>query len=170
MRLHVGGKQKMVGWKILNVQPGPGVDFVGDCSDLSAFDDQSVDEIYASHVMEHLGYREPLRKALREFHRVLKRGGTAKIGVPDFERLCRMYVDPRHSADDRFFIMQMVFGGQVDEYDFHRVGLNFEMLSAYLTAAGFSRVERIGDFGLFDDDSTIRFSGEPISLNVIAYK
>lgn len=170
MRLHIGGKQQMVGWKILNVQPGPGVDFVGDCSDLSAFDDQSVDEIYASHVMEHLGYREPLRKALREFCRVLKRGGTARIGVPDFERLCRMYVDPRHSADDRFFIMQMVFGGQVDEYDFHRVGLNFETLSAYLTAAGFSRVERVGDFGLFDDDSTIRFSGEPISLNVIAYK
>lgn len=170
MRLHVGGKQVMAGWKILNVQPGPGVDYVGDCSDLSQFEDQSVDEIYASHVLEHLGYREPLRKTLLEFHRVLKRGGTVKIGVPDFDVLCRMYLDPRHSQDDRFFVMQMMFGGQVDEHDFHRIGLNYEMLSRYLTATGFTRVERVGDFGLFDDDSTIRFAGEPISLNVVAYK
>ncbi|MCC6212857.1 MAG: tetratricopeptide repeat protein [Burkholderiales bacterium] len=170
MRLHIGGKQTMVGWKILNVQPGPGVDFVADCSDLGAFEDGSVDEIYASHVIEHLSYRDPVQTALREFHRVLKRGGTARIGVPDFERLCRLYLDPRHSDQDRFFIMQMAFGGQVDEHDFHRVGFDFETLSRYLTAAGFSRVERVGDFGLFDDDSAIRFSGEPISLNVVAHK
>jgi hypothetical protein len=31
-------------------------------------------------------------------------------------------------------------------------------------------VERTGDFGLLDDDSTIRVAGVPISLNVIAYK
>lgn len=74
MRLHIGGTEVKAGWKILNVQPGPGVDYIGDCSDLSQIADGSVDEIYASHVLEHLGYVEKLPRAHTEFHRVLKKG------------------------------------------------------------------------------------------------
>ena len=111
-----------------------------------------------------------MKKALTEFHRVLKRGGCARISVPDFELLCRKYLDPRNTFDERFHLMQMVFGGQADAHDFHHVGLDYELLSGYLKAAGFSRVERTGDFGLFDDDSRAEFRGEPISLNVVAYK
>lgn len=170
MRLHIGGKQVMTGWKILNVQPGPGVDFVGDCRDLGQFDDQSVDEIYASHVMEHLSYHLPLKHALSECHRVLKPGGCAKISVPDFEKLCRLYLDPQRTIDERFHLMRMIFGGQVDAYDFHYVGLSYELLSSYLTGAGFSRIDRVEEFSLFEDSSTIRFAGELISLNVIAYQ
>jgi predicted SAM-dependent methyltransferase len=44
LRLHVGGEQAKAGWKILDVQAGPGVDFVGTCTDLSGFDDASVAE------------------------------------------------------------------------------------------------------------------------------
>jgi predicted O-linked N-acetylglucosamine transferase (SPINDLY family)/predicted SAM-dependent methyltransferase len=170
MRLHIGGMQKMAGWKILNIQPGPDVDYVGDCENLDMFADGSVDEIYASHVVEHLGYVEKLPRALAEFHRVLKQGGTAKISVPDFEVLCRLFLDPRRTKEERFYIMRMAFGGQTDPHDFHHVGLTFEILEDYLRNAGFSRVERAGEFGLFHDDSTIRYAGVPISLNVIAYK
>ena len=170
LRLHVGGKQCVAGWKILNVQPGAGVDFVGDCSDLSQFEDGVVDEIYASHVVEHLGYQEKLPRTLAEFQRVLTKDGTVRISVPDFEVLSRLFLDPRHSPSERIHIMRMVFGGQTDPHDFHYVGLSFEILSGFLARAGFSRVERVGDFGLFDDDSTTRFSGVPISLNVIARK
>jgi predicted O-linked N-acetylglucosamine transferase (SPINDLY family)/predicted SAM-dependent methyltransferase len=170
LRLHVGGKQMMPGWKILNVQPGPGVEYVGDCTDLSRFADGSVDEIYASHVLEHLGYIVDLPHALAEFSRVLKKGGAARISVPDLEVLCRLFLDPGHTADDRMHIMRMIFGGQTDPHDFHFVGLTFEFLSAYLSKAGFERVERVTDFGLFEDASLIRFSGVRISLNVIAYK
>ncbi|OGA55760.1 MAG: hypothetical protein A3G81_19560 [Betaproteobacteria bacterium RIFCSPLOWO2_12_FULL_65_14] len=170
LRLHVGGWQFMPGWKILNVQPGPGVDYVGDCSDLGQFADGSVDEIYASHVLEHLGYLEKLPRALAEFRRVLKPGGAARISVPDFEILCRMFIDPRYSAEQRIHIMRMAFGGQVDADDFHHVGLSFEILRDFLQSAGFSRVERVAEFGLFEDTSLFKFAGVPISLNVIAYK
>jgi predicted SAM-dependent methyltransferase len=168
LRLHVGGQQKMPGWKILNAQPGLHVDYVGDCSDLSQFADQSVDQIYASHVLEHLSHVDALPRALAEFKRVLKKGGKAMISVPDFEVLCRLFLDPKHGPSERLHIMRMVFGGQIDEHDFHRVGLTFEILNGYLIQAGFERVERSGDFGLFDDTSSLRFSGVPISLNVIA--
>jgi predicted SAM-dependent methyltransferase len=170
LRLHIGGQQKMPGWKILNAQPGPDVDYVGDCSDLSQFADESVEEIYASHVLEHLGYVEQLPRTLAEFHRVLKPRGTVKISVPDFEVLCRLFLDPKHGPAERFHILRMVFGGQTDEHDFHRVGLTFELLSQFLSGARFTNIQRVGDFGLFDDTSSLRFSGVPISLNLTAAK
>ena len=54
MKLHIGGEQVKEGWKILNIQKKDGVDFIGDISDLSQFDDDSIEEIYASHVFEHV--------------------------------------------------------------------------------------------------------------------
>lgn len=170
VRLHVGGREAREGWKILNAQPGDGVDFVGDCADLGRFANGSVDEIYASHVLEHLGYQSHLPRALKEFWRVLKPGGVARISVPDFEVLCRQFLDPRATHEDRFHCMRMAFGGQIDEFDFHHVGLTHEFLSQYLYAAGFSRVERVKRFGLFRDDSELVVRGELISLNVVAYK
>ena len=49
------------------------MDFVGDCSEMSQIADGSVDEIYASHVLEHLGYVEKLPRALAGIHRVPKK-------------------------------------------------------------------------------------------------
>jgi predicted SAM-dependent methyltransferase len=129
-----------------------------------------VDEIYASHVLEHLGFVEKLPRALSEFNRVLKKDGTVRISVPDFEILCRMFLDPVHTTEQRFFIMAMTFGGQTDPHDFHYVGLTFEFLRDFLLKAGFSRIERVKEFGLFRDTSTFTYADTPISLNVIAYK
>ena len=54
MKLNIGGKEKKEGWKILNIQKIDGVDFVGDISDLSQFQNQSISEVYASHILEHV--------------------------------------------------------------------------------------------------------------------
>jgi predicted SAM-dependent methyltransferase len=169
MRLHIGGEEAKAGWSILNAQPGPNVDFVGDCCDLTRFGDGSVEEIYASHVLEHLGHAD-FPRALAEIHRVLRAGGRALISVPDFEMLCQLYLDPANSAQDRLQIMRMAFGGQTDAWDFHRIGLCFEVMAAYLLKARFSRVQRVASFGLFDDSSETTFREMPISLNVIAHK
>lgn len=170
MRLHIGGKTTKPGWKILNAQPGAGVDFVCHCAELGEFADGSVEEIYASHVLEHLGYVDDLPNALAEWRRVLCAGGKAMISVPDFEVLCRLYLDPRSDAKDHFNIMRFAFGGQADAYDFHRVGLNYELLEQHLLHAGFSFVERAAEFGLFEDLSAFRYGGVPISLNVVAWR
>ena len=58
MKLHIGGKEKKEGWSILNIQKNDSVDFVGDISDLSQFKDNSINEIYASHVFEHVKYKD----------------------------------------------------------------------------------------------------------------
>jgi predicted SAM-dependent methyltransferase len=170
MRLHIGGIEAKPGWKILNIEAGPGVDYVGNCSDLSRFENGSIEEIYASHVLEHLGYAKDLLPALTEWHRVLKDDGKAMISVPDFEVLCRLFLDPTLDAKQRFYLMQVTFGGQMDPHDFHYVGLNMEFLQSYLFRSGFSYVERVDNFGLFEDTSKHEFLGTPISLNVIAWK
>jgi predicted SAM-dependent methyltransferase len=170
MRLHIGGQVTKPGWKILNINPGPGVDYVGDCVDLGRFASGSVEEIYASHVLEHLSYVNDLPRALVEWHRVLKEGGRVMISVPDFEVICRLFLDPARDAAQRFHLMRVAFGGQTDAHDFHFVGLTLELLKFYLSGTGFSDMQRVEHFGLFEDTSEQDFLGTPISLNVIAWK
>jgi predicted SAM-dependent methyltransferase len=67
-------------------------------------------------------------------------------------------------------VMRMMFGGHVDAYDYHYVGLNQEFLAYFLSRAGFANIRRVEEFGLFDDTSNMRFKGIPISCNLIATK
>ena len=169
-RLHIGGQEPKSGWKIVNIQPGPHVDYVGNCTSLEQFADGSVDEVYASHVLEHLGFREELPKALKEIWRVLKPGGVLKISVPDFEVLCNLVADENVPKDQKFSLMLHMFGAQEDEHDFHKVGLTLDFMGYFLNQAGFPRMRRVDEFNLFDDFSSFRRFGILISLNIEAFK
>lgn len=168
--MHIGGQIAHRDWKILDIRPGPIADYVGTCTDLSGFADESVIEIYASHVIEHLGYMTELPTALNEFNRVLVANGTLRISVPDLSTLCVLFSDPGLNFDERFHVMRMMFGGQINDSDFHRVGLSEEILMSYLQGAGFSDIVRVDGFGLFDDCSGLVFKNRPISLNLRARK
>ena len=74
MKLHIGGKEAKDGWKILNIIKNEGVDFVGSISDLSQFADDSIEEIYASHVVEHVDQNK-IKETLKGIHRVLSDNG-----------------------------------------------------------------------------------------------
>ena len=170
LRLHIGGQQPHPEWKIVNVLPGEFTDYVRSCTDLSIFPDGSVAEIYASHVVEHLGYQRELATTLAEFSRVLAPGGTLRVSVPDLTTLCELYLDPALDADARFLVMRMMYGGQIDDADFHYVGFNEELMRSYLTKAGFADIRRVADLGLFSDASRLQVAGRAISLNVVARK
>lgn len=171
LRLNIGGKQLREGWKIYNIQPGPCVDYVGNCTNLGMFGDGTVSEIYASHVYEHLSYTGELEGALREAHRVLIPDGLLHVSVPDLDILCQLFLDESLDTATRFRVMRMMFGAQLDEFDFHKTGLNFGILASYLYRAGFRQAERVERFGIIDKDgSTVVVAGRQISLNITARK
>ncbi|NLE00815.1 MAG: methyltransferase domain-containing protein [Fibrobacter sp.] len=170
-KLHIGGKIKTPGWEILNIIPSEIVDHVADAKDLSQFDNESFQILYASHVLEHFDYNGELQKTLKEWYRVLEPGGKLYISVPDMDTLALLFSAKNQlSLQDRFQIMRMIFGGHTNRYDYHLCGLNFEFLTLFCKEAGFDEVLRVDSFGFFNDTSELHFNGILISLNIIAEK
>jgi len=169
MKLHIGGETTKEGWKILNISPKPSVDYIGDISDLSMFENDSASDIYASHVLEHVTQAKVL-DTLKEIRRILKPAGKFFVSVPDLDILCHTFINPIASPDMKFFVMRMMFGGQTDDHDFHFFGWNQLFLFDFLRQAGFSDANRVESFGMFNDTSDYKPYGFPISLNVIATK
>lgn len=172
MKLHLGGKHPHPDWKILDIEPRPEVDFVGDAADLSQFADDSIEMIYASHILEHFHYylNYELPFVLAEWHRVLIPEGKLLISVPDLYTLSWLYCRPNLSPADRFNIMRIMFGGQTNEYDVHKAGFDADILATYLTEAGFREIQTSDEFNLFPDCSGTRLFGHLISLNMVATK
>ena len=169
MKLHIGGEQVKEGWKILNIQAKAGVDFIGNISDLSQFADDSIEAIYASHVLEHIPQKS-IFSTLKGIFRVLKKEGKLYISVPDMDVLCRTLLNDERTPAQKYHVMRIIFGGQVDDFDFHYFGWNTLLLTDALSQVGFSKLERLTSFNLFDDTSNYAPYGVPISLNMMASK
>lgn len=172
MKLHIGGQQAHPDWKIFDIEKRPEVDFVGDAGDLGQFEDDSIDAIYSSHVLEHFHHSiyNEMVFTLAEWHRVLKKGGELLISVPDLQALCWLYSGPHIDTLSRIDLMRIIFGGQSNQYDVHKAGFDFGILSLYLAEVGFESCHRVSEFNLFHDNSSYYILNTPISLNVIATK
>lgn len=169
-RLHIGGHEFNEYWEIFDAQPRIGVDHVGDASDLSRFPSETFVAVYASHVLEHFEYYRVVH-VLSEWNRVLVSGGLLYVSVPDLDVLSAFILDKRNSTfQHRFDVIRMLFGGQTDNYDFHKVGINEEVMFYFLRQAGFDRMQRVYSFGFFSDTSNLVFLKKSVSLNVVAFK
>ena len=122
-----------------------------------AYPDGSVDEIYASHVLEHFSHDES-EKAIADWVRALKPGGRIRISVPDWGALAKMYVDGK-AANYSGYLM----GRQTDSNDFHKSAYTFSGLRASMARAG---LVGISEFAPEYDDCS-RF---PFSANAEAFK
>ncbi len=167
MKLHIGGTARKEGWTILDVEERPEVDVIANAEQLP-FEDGSAEAIYASHVLEHFSLAT-VPKVLREWNRVLVRGGQLYLSVPDLDKLNILMLKER-SGDGKLLLMRMMFGGQTNAYDFHYVGLYWEILRQFLQESGFSQASKVEPFGLFEDCSSLKFRNQLISLNVLARK
>ena len=84
MKLCLGaGKRPMEGYVNLDMVALPGIDAVFNLEECATkrlpFDDDTFDELYASHVLEHITNILPL---MQELHRVTKPGGQFLARVP----------------------------------------------------------------------------------------
>lgn len=171
MKLHIGCRgDKLEGFKRVDIVDYGDVDYLTDAKDLSMIASESVDEIYASHILEHFKKTETM-DVLKEWNRVLKKGGILWLAVPDFDRLIEIYI--RSGRVLTTWLSHILNGDQDMPTAFHYANFSYAMLAGYLSIAGFSRADRVVVFPYgMRDASTITDSlfGIPISLNIKATK
>lgn len=148
LKLNIGaGEVEIPGFTPVDIKTGT------DARDLSQYPTDSVDEIRASHVLEHFTFKDALA-VLGEFNRVLKPGGKLRVAVPDVDKCMSA------PADKRLFYLM---GGQTDEHDVHKSAYDKNKLSAFMVANGFSEPKEWESDGL--DTSALA-----VSLNLEATK
>jgi len=99
------------------------------------YDDNSVDAIRASHVLEHFSHRD-IRNVMAEWVRVLKPGGVLKVAVPDFDWCIQKY-----TAGERQPFEMYIMGGHVDEDDRHGSIFTADKLRRLMKSVGLVDIE-----------------------------
>jgi len=103
------------------------------------FQDETVDLILASDILEHFSHRE-IDSVLKEWARVLKVDGNIIIRCPSLKLQARAYLNGEWDADVASY---MIFGGQTNQGDYHCVAFDEQSIKKHLTLAGFEVVEFI---------------------------
>jgi hypothetical protein len=116
-----------------------------------------VDEIRASHILEHFPHRETL-SVLRDWVSWLKPGGVLKLAVPNFREIAQAYL-----AQEELPIEGYLMGGQTDANDFHKAVFDEPALQKLM--------EQVGLVNIQPWESEIQDCASlPISLNLMGTK
>lgn len=143
MKLNIGcGGRRIPGFTGVDAVKRPAADIVAK-ADAIPLADGSVDEIMAIHLIEHVHVWEA-PDLLREWHRLLKPGGTLVLELPDLHKFCRnilkgVMVGGKHPDQ---LGMWGAYGDprQQDPFMAHKWGYTFSTLAPMVQAAGFDRV------------------------------
>lgn len=140
-KLHLGcGKKYIPGFFHIDVLPAPHVDLVSRIERLPTIRDNSVELIYAAHVLEHFSRKE-YRAVLEEWFRVLATDGVLRLAVPDFAACAKLYHE-QGLKDGLTGLVGLIVGGQRDQYDFHKMVFDEPLLTRELRSVGFREVRR----------------------------
>lgn len=154
VKLNLGSNDKTLeGWANVDIIDGPGVDIVASAHDLHVIEDESVDEILAEHLLEHLTFRDA-NAALSEWYRVLKTGGYIEIEVPDLEGLCSEFCKANNyrrywTTGSYWAIIHQIYGNQRGRGNkevlsqVHKSGYTREHLTFMLDGTGFKDIYEI---------------------------
>jgi len=173
LKVNLGsGDRPLPGFVNVDALPeAPGVDVVADISARLPFEDCSASIVYASHLLEHFPHARSV-DILREWRRILEPGGRLLVAVPDLLVIARLLVErPGWFMPPNNPWLGAIYGGQKDEWDYHKAGFTEPWLAHVLGLAGFSRVERVGTFeevGIADTSYSPFPFGRNISLNMRA--
>lgn len=142
------------------------------------FDENSVDLIYASHVLEYFD-REEVVLPLKIWHKVLKPGGILRLAVPDFKEIVKLYINNNYSLN---LFLGPLYGKMLlnNQNIYHKTTYDDISLTNLLLETGFKSVRKWNwkevEHGHIDDRSQAyiphmdKENGTLISLNLEAIK
>lgn len=110
--------------------------------------DGAVEELRCIHALEHIP-KKMVMPTLREWHRIMRPGGVLTVEVPDLDYVADHWlhhtIDPAADA----WALDIIFGNQEDEGQFHKTGFNERLLRGLLVEAGFEepRIEKVWSHG-----------------------
>lgn len=185
MKLHLGcGPRKIHGFVNIDALGSVFPDLVEDVFSLPSFRPNTVDLIYACHVLEH-AERNTYKRVLNRWFELLKPNHELRLATPDLRAAMEWYLDTGRLRD----IHGLLYGGQKDGYDHHGWGWDEQTLTADLQEAGFVHVARYDwretDHFYIDDYSAAYLpaiayktrrgpspimQGKLVSLNLCAFK
>jgi len=120
-------------------EEGAVIDAIADAMNLP-YEDDSVDEIRALHIIEHFHFHD-ISNVLKEWRRVLKPNGTLIIETPDLLETCNAFVNG--SEDFRILLYGHFFAFPWIDGNTHKFLFTERQLITNLTWAGFKDFERI---------------------------
>jgi predicted SAM-dependent methyltransferase len=139
--LHLGcGPVDAPGFTNVDAQYSPHLHYVLDVRKLTPFADESVDLVYACHVLEHFSAAEH-HEILWEWVRVLAPGGVLRLSVPGFDELLHVY---RECGNDVMAIVGPLMGtpGNVSGYAPHLHVFNLKYATKMMHEAGLQDVRQ----------------------------
>lgn len=143
MRLDVGsGHRPHKGYKTIEIQEEFHPDYLGDFRTMEFHD---IEVIRAHHLLEHFG-RDAADKILRQWHDWLKVGGILIIETPDFEGICRLFLET-HNKKVKWWCVRHAYGSQEQDapWSNHINGWYEEKFRDYLPTLGFEVEEVLHD-------------------------
>jgi len=100
------------------------------------YENESVDEVRASHIIEHFDQRTA-PKVIADWVRVLKPGGKIKIATVNLDK----WAEALRNGVDGGTLLSYLYGGQIDEGDYHKTGFNEAGLEQVMRANGLIAIE-----------------------------
>jgi predicted SAM-dependent methyltransferase len=173
LKVHIGtGEINLQGWVNIDARNFSHVHIVTDNMKLEQFAENSIDELYLCHILEHISFQEA-NDFIKLVGKKLKLGGVIRIAVPSFDSIVKIY---SNNGNDFNLIRFALMGGQDYEYNFHKSMYNFDFLSNMLAQNDFKEIKEWStseDFGQSIGDWSDRMfktnNGDVlISLNIKA--
>lgn len=140
MQLIIGaGTRQKPGWKHHDALELPGIDYVCEFYELPKFvEPESCTAIEMTHMLEHFPTNET-QKVLAQIKSFLAPQGTLYLEVPNFSWHASLVLNEFRDEEAVYY----AFGGQLDQWDFHKTGFTPSILYKALIAAGFVDIKII---------------------------
>jgi predicted SAM-dependent methyltransferase len=137
-KINIGcGLDKKKGYINVDIRKDVNPDVICDIQYLEPFKDNSIDEIYASHVLEHFP-RQMVWQIVKVWIAKLKPNGDLVLHVPDFIAICKRVVEEPKMFDHW---MCSIYGAQDHSWNYHLVGFSTEYLAAMMATFRMENIE-----------------------------